>query len=109
VTPLAEGGQRSLLSPTAHASEPAAPAGISRPSREMDKHGQRAELDRFRKTHSDFAVRTTNEIDFTKVDKRPTELGGKQACAARTAFRPNGSVTLPRNHGNDVTLLFRVS
>jgi hypothetical protein len=30
----------------------------------------RAELDRFKKTHNDFAVRTTNEIDelFAKVE-----------------------------------------
>jgi hypothetical protein len=46
--------------------------------------GLREELDRFKKTHSDFAVRTINEIDdlFANVEAagRP---GRKQACARR--------------------------
>lgn len=43
----------------------------------------RAELDRFKKVHSDFAVRTTNEIDelFAKVDTRVQGQPGKKQAA----------------------------
>ncbi|MDD4352583.1 MAG: hypothetical protein PHU71_06460 [Candidatus Gracilibacteria bacterium] len=46
-----------------------------------------AEPDRFKKTHNDFAVRTTNEIDelFAKVDARGRP-GRKQACSAKAAL-----------------------
>ncbi|OPY52538.1 MAG: hypothetical protein A4E49_01828 [Methanosaeta sp. PtaU1.Bin112] len=38
----------------------------------------RAEFDRFKKTHNDFAVRTLNEIDYAKINERPTAPGKKQ-------------------------------
>ncbi|OPY54140.1 MAG: hypothetical protein A4E49_01185 [Methanosaeta sp. PtaU1.Bin112] len=47
--------------------------------------GLRAEIDCFKKMFNDFAVRTTNEIDFAKVDKRPIAPGRKHACAAKAA------------------------
>jgi hypothetical protein len=49
--------------------------------------GLRAEFERFKKTHNDLAIRTTNKIDelFAKVDKRPTAPGKKQARSGKAA------------------------
>jgi hypothetical protein len=70
----------------------------------------KADFYRFKKVHKEFAARTTNEVDelFAKVDARvQVRPGRKRACAAKTAICPNSSVTLPRNHGNGVTLQMR--
>jgi hypothetical protein len=69
--------------------------------------GLSAEFERFEKKHNDFAVRTTNEIDelFAKVDAR-VQAGTERSRSAllKRPFASIGSVTLPRNHDNDVTL-----
>lgn len=61
----------------------------------------RNDFDSFRKTHGEFAIRTTNEIDelFGKVDARvQARPGRKQACSAKAALGhlllQNCSVTL---------------
>ncbi|MDD4352585.1 MAG: hypothetical protein PHU71_06470 [Candidatus Gracilibacteria bacterium] len=44
------------------------------------------DFDRFKNAHNDFAVRTTNEIDFLKIDKPPTTPGEKQARFGKAAL-----------------------
>jgi hypothetical protein len=58
---------------------PQSPATVLLPAQDLkailaEVRGLRAEFDRFKKTHNDFAVRTTNEIDelFAKFEQEPT-------------------------------------
>jgi hypothetical protein len=66
----------------------------------------KAESDRFKKTHKEFAIQTTNEIDelFPRVEAiGPTWQEAGLRCEGGHLPLANGSVTLIRNHGNDVT------